>query len=329
MATCVILGAGFSAHAGVPLARDLFLRANAPVPFSAAATVRHELVLREFEQWHDANPRAHAEEFIASIYARPFELGSSGVAWPWVVEYVGAVIARPGIDGTMQRAGARYSNRITVPLPGSAPYARFWQLLTAQTRITGILTLNYDLVVERTLRHRPMRRPVLPGFHYGGFPLPQLLLGASRPFGGTSAQRQVEVCGTVPLYKIHGSLNWALDRGEVTTFQDVRPALRHGGDAAIVPPHREKERPGWLRTVWEGAEAVLRDADTWVVCGYSAPSYDLEVSDLLRRGARGGVREVYILDPDSARLAARYQEITRAVHVHPRPGFPSCVEPPR
>jgi hypothetical protein len=63
--------------------------------------------------------------------------------------------------------------------------------------------------------------------------------------------------GTIPVYKLHGSLNWSLTGQTVVAYQDMRPAFRHGGDAAIIPPIPEKLVPAWLKAIW--SEAALYD----------------------------------------------------------------------
>ena len=40
---------------------------------------------------------------------------------------------------------------------------------------------------------------------------------------------------------LHGSLNWSRAGEGLELFQDLRPAFRGGGDAAIIPPVPEKE----------------------------------------------------------------------------------------
>ena len=49
--------------------------------------------------------------------------------------------------------------------------------------------------------------------------------------------------GTIPVFKLHGSLNWTLNGQFIVAFQDMRPAFRHGGTAAIIPPVPEKPGP--------------------------------------------------------------------------------------
>ena len=78
--------------------------------------------------------------------------------------------------------------------------------------------------------------------------------------------------GSVPVYKLHGSLNWALSGETIIAYQDMRAVYRNGGDVAIVPPVPEKSVPVWLKTVWHQAEQALLKSDVWVVCGYSAPA---------------------------------------------------------
>jgi hypothetical protein len=50
--------------------------------------------------------------------------------------------------------------------------------------LAGIVSLNYDLLAERTIRPYPMQRPPTPGFFYGALPTPQVCVGrSSSPFG--------------------------------------------------------------------------------------------------------------------------------------------------
>ena len=50
----------------------------------------------------------------------------------------------------------------------------------------------------------------------------------------------VEMDGAIPVYRLHGSLNWSRVGDELKLFQDLRPAFRHGGDAAIGFNENEK-----------------------------------------------------------------------------------------
>lgn len=141
-----------------------------------------------------------------------------------------------------------------------------------------------------------------------------------------NSQRFVELTGSMPVYKLHGSLSWARSVSGLELYQDMRPAFRRGGDAAIVPPIPEKEVPEWLRPIWKEAELKLSQADCWIVCGYSLPEYDTAVHEMLRRASEPKMQEVFLLDPDSEDLRDRYRQIAPDAEVHCLPGLPEGLQ---
>jgi hypothetical protein len=152
------------------------------------------------------------------------------------------------------------------------------------------------------------------------------LKGAAQPFSVRNADRIIEMTGRIPVYKLHGSLNWSGNEDKLTMYQDMRAAFRNGGDAAIIPPIPEKEVPRWLTAVWNEAEVALRWSDVWVVCGYSAPEYDQAVRNLLRNGSGERPLKIFLLSPDSNFLTSRWSDIAPAADVFPLDGLPKGVE---
>jgi hypothetical protein len=170
-----------------------------------------------------------------------------------------------------------------------------------------------------------MRRVFGPGFYYGGIPKPQLLRGTFEPWADYGSHLELE--GAIPLYKLHGSLNWSRATEGLELFQDLRPAFRGGGDAAIIPPVPEKEIPAWLQPVWGCAEEELGRASVWIICGYSLPAYDTAIVDLLRRAATAGnLRRILVLDPYAPDICCRYSAIVQNVEVVPLDGLPDGVK---
>lgn len=327
----LFLGAGWSFLAGLPLARQLF---EPPVvAYTRDVALRLETVLRSYEQWTHENPRAHPEEFIAAAHAHRARLVAvederlparlrfdvlEYVPWEWVVEFVQVRLAAP-VAGETRRAPTRYAPQMHMPTR-SAAQQDFWLMLQHTYAIGAVVTTNYDLLAERTMRHRQMRRPPSPGFHYGGVAAAST---ASRAPFGRERRTDPNPHGLTPLFKLHGSLNWALRDSTIEVFPDPRPAFRARGSAAIVPPLPEKQAPTWLRPVWEGAEVGLAEADVWVVVGYSLPPYDEAVRDLLMRSARAGnVRHIDLFDPHAAELASRWASLAGHVEVRPHAGLP-------
>jgi hypothetical protein len=313
---CCIVGAGYSVVAGLPLTRDLFT--SEVIAASQGARRRFQAVFDDFDQWRQRNPARNPEEYLADLYHNLF--GRSAPPFAWAVELVAAVLATPrGQD--MRAVNPRYGVRITWPSRTTA-HVDFWATMIGAFSDVAIATTNYDLLIERSLRHRPMRRAFGPGCHYGGLSRPQILKGASLPFTVRDPQRFVELTGSVPIYKLHGSLNWACTDGELEMYQDMRPAFRHSGDAAIVPPISEKETPNWLQPVWTEAEEQLARADCWIVCGYSMPDYDTAIQSMLRRAAKANLQRMYLLSPSSKSLVERYGRVAPQADIYCLAGLP-------
>jgi hypothetical protein len=164
-----------------------------------------------------------------------------------------------------------------------------------------------------------------PGCYYGGLPRPQLLQGTQLPWAYQG--RHIELEGAVPVYKLHGSLNWSRAGDELELFQDLRPAFRGGGNAAIIPPVPEKEVPLWLRPVWSSAEEELARAEDWIVCGYSLPWYDGAIAGLLCRAAcAGNLRRILVLDPHASEVCGRYAATVQNVEIVALEGLPEGID---
>ncbi len=315
--TAVILGAGFSSIAGLPLAKDLF-DSEVFVP-SRAAERRFNAVLHSWRAWQALHPGDGPEQFLTSIY-RSDKIGP--VPWSWATELVAAVLATPlpHDRGTYQ---SRYAGRITRPVNLQA-HNDFWDLILARCAVAAVVTPNYDLLIERGLRHRQTQRPKRPGMHYGGLVGPQILQGTAFPFSVARQERRIELSGGIPLYKLHGSLNWGLEAGALCLYQDNRSAFRYGGDAQIVAPVLEKEVPGWLKNIWDGARQALAGCPTWIVCGYSLPPYDQALVQLfIDAAAAGTVTKIVVMDPKSDSLIDRWQTVAPRSVIKGLPGLPA------
>ncbi len=311
----VILGAGWSVPAGLPLASALFdgeLQVG-----SLAAYRRLSRVQAAYETWAERQADPKAEIFLRECY----ESRWYPAPWPHVVEYVQARLGSPIHGDTRSHTSLRYGQRIT-----NRTYCRqhesFWLDLLQRVELSGVITTNYDLLAERSLRHRPMKRPPLPGCYYAGLPKPQIALGQSQPWTVRDRQDRTPLTGTIPLAKLHGSLNWAVEDGEsIIIYQDTRAAFRRGGTAMIVPPVPEKEPPALLAPVWDAAQGLLADAGAWVIVGYSLPEYDRAIRDLFDRSAGRNLHTLELHDPYAEQLQDRWKPFLPKVSVTCFPGI--------
>ena len=316
---CCLIGAGYSVVADLPLTKDLFT--TSVVAMSDSAEQRFRAVWDDYARWHNTNPAKNPEEYLANLDGNL--LHRPGPPFAWAVELVAATLATPR-SGDAKARNPRYGVRVTQP-PRCATHVDFWATVARLFDSVAAVTTNYDLLIERALRHRPMRRGFGPGFHYGGIGRPQVLRGAALPFTVTDPQRLVELTGPIPVYKLHGSLSWARRGDGLDLYQDMRPAFRYGGDAAIVPPLSEKETPDWLRPIWQAAERELARADWWIVCGYSLPDYDSAIREMLARSAGERPLTVLILAPSSGTLRDRYARVAPRAEIYSLAGLPAGI----
>jgi hypothetical protein len=156
----VILGAGWSFAAGLPLAKDLI---SPPLYVSSKkAMYRSEQVLAAFARWSTENPDSHTELFLRECYR-----GAVSVPWLWVAEFIQAKLGNPHPADRRGQVDLRYGQRITTRTY-CAEHIQFWLDLLTNFHLHAAITTNYDILVERSLRTRAMKRPPLPGFHYAG-----------------------------------------------------------------------------------------------------------------------------------------------------------------
>jgi len=354
---CCILGAGYSHVAGAPLTRDLFATRDVAVS-SEAARRRFQTVWDHYDTWLAENPSRNSEEYLADLLKHgrgaawtvndryvlsgndlaetpAIETLGSTFSFPdspvptrvippfkWAVELLGATLASP-LHADTTVTNFRYGARVMFPLHCDSHLA-FWREVTRKASHVAAITTNYDILIERGLRHRRMTRVFGPGCYYGGIPKPQLLWGNQLPWAYQG--NYIELEGAVPVYKLHGSLNWSRSVDGLKLFQDLRLAFRGGGDAAIIPPIPEKEIPAWLQPVWSSAEEELARAAVWIVCGYSLPPYDVAITELLRRTAIvGNLKRILVLDPHASDICCRYSAIAQNVQVMALEGLPGGI----
>jgi hypothetical protein len=175
----------------------------------------------------------------------------------------------------------------------------------------AVITTNYDVVAECLVTAMHKRSVV--GFR------PQSVGGGER--------RQVELMygdEGVPLYKLHGSVNWFMRQGvEDSCVVDERyyktdqqhlfpiccaPDFVPPGDVVIVPPTYSKGSvSGPAQKIWAGAAQELAHARVVVFVGYSFPGSDTEMRFFLGRSFSDNetLRRIVIVDMRASAIAAR------------------------
>ncbi|MCJ7509990.1 MAG: SIR2 family protein [Dehalococcoidia bacterium] len=270
----LILGAGFSKWAaGLPLASELF--DFAITAHNQRDARRLQRVVRLKAQWDEANPYGLSEQFVADAL-RSSDRNRRLVSWyvtrrlldPFIGTVVGGTQSLMIDDSRrLQHEGIRIAQQ----------FLRQFE----ESRLSGIVTTNYDLLVEYALGTG--------GFNYGA--LDEELKGRGKnpwfPWQGIP----VKLTGSRRLAKIHGSVSWDGN----SCYTDGRCGVK--GTALIVPPGSEKETPERLRSTWGLARSILADSTDLLVFGFAFNPYDEAALTLLATAGRQ-VRSVFLIDPD-------------------------------
>jgi hypothetical protein len=310
--TSVILGAGFSKSAGLPLTRELFDKVPAHRP--GADLRRQEEVLAAFETWRvdqpvgDANP----ERWLELLYNdRDNALAKMrfGTVWADAIRFVlrrlteSASATRPYYYGVASHKCGE-------------THRAFWETVKMTLGLHNVVTMNYDILAERALHSQTADGEHHPDWYYSGFQYRQMvnqIRDVSRKPGDTARDRNVPLGTSFPIYKLHGSVNWAWEphSPSMKIHNDVRAAFRPNedhGEPAVIPPVPEKAMHPEFQRIWLEAGKVLSQSTTWLICGYSLPAYD-EALERFFRDAAGSARDlqrVIIIDPNSADLVNRW-----------------------
>lgn len=324
----LVLGAGFSHVAGLPLTRTLFDDAE-PLPRTTSKAMRSAFdgVRSAFVRARMADPGLTAEEWLAQLFVQrhdPSQEKLFQTTWQHAIRYALArVVTLPkGSKAHFFYGIGTYNCHVI--------HRRFWERIERDFKVKYIVTTNYDILVEQALHSNPSPHRTAPRCRYGGFPY--VLTVRKMTDLTTRAHESLELGKDFVLYKLHGSVNWAWERHEpsIKIHHDVRAVFRSGnkqGEPAIVPPVLEKDMPQEFVQIWNEAKAVLSKTPVWIVCGYSLPDYDKALCAFFQEALHlRQATELIILDPDSSVVARRWMALATNCTALPLPGLPEALD---
>jgi len=280
----LLLGAGFSKWAAdLPLGSELF--DFAIEPFGIREQSRLERVLRLKEEWNTGNPGGLAEQFIADTLQSEDVRNKKDVLWYVVRRLSEPYIWQEWHAGGLRRHVLMIDENRKLDRSGVLAARNFITLCAGQ--LAGIVTVNYDLLVEYALGSK--------FFNYGV--VGEVLKGRG-PYPASQWLNPVILRGRFSLAKLHGSISWDND-GKYT---DGRRGL--SGEALIVAPTPEKQPPRELQDQWNLSSTILGQSSRIIVFGFAFNEYDQAVLAHLANKGRSLV-EVAIIDVCSREEAAK------------------------
>jgi hypothetical protein len=279
----ILLGAGFSKWAAdLPLGSNLF--DFAIEPFGVREQCRLERLTKLKQAWSTRNPAGLAEQFIADILSCENVQSKDDVIWYVVRRLSEPYIWQEWQAGRIRRHVLMINENRKWDRPGVRAAADF--IAQCRSQLSGIVTLNYDLLVEYALGSQ--------GFNYGK--CGEILQGRG-PYPVSQWRNPVALIGRLPVAKLHGSISWDTN-GKYT---DGRRGL--SGKALIVAPTPEKRVPTVLQEQWNLSSTILSRASRIIVFGFAFNDYDQAVlAHLAEEGQQ--IVDVAIVDVCSREDAA-------------------------
>lgn len=204
-------------------------------------------------------------------------------------------------------------NNIKNPCP--TPYWQFWQNLFSfclrhNKKIPTIISLNYDLVLERGLFHfligtlLPRTKLSIQGveidYHYDPVGDFQYIIKNTKYDPGSKTGTMLERGATynplrIEILKLHGSLNFPITKTKESL------SLVHPVDKPfILPPIINKMSSAKsITNMWATALKKLRSAKNVIIVGYSLPRTDIYMQYFLKTalGPNLNLNRIFVFDP--------------------------------
>ena len=280
----ILLGAGFSKWAAdLPLASQLF---DFDIePFGVREQNKLDRIISLKHQWDCTNIDGLAEQFISYVLACGDERSKKDILWYIVRRLSAPYIWYDNYPSRIRRHVLMIDEYRKWDLPGVRLASDF--IMQCGKGLSGIITLNYDLLLEYGLGSH--------AFNYGIFG--EVLHGRG-PYPVSQWRSPVTLTGQIPLVKLHGSISWDIDG----RYTDGRRGL--SGKALIVAPSPEKIPPSFLVDQWYLSQQILQKVSRLLVFGFGFNEYDQAV--LLHLQESGShLEEVAIIDVVSRKLEAQ------------------------
>lgn len=326
-----ILGAGFSAEAGLPVISSFLAR------------------MRDAVDWLDKNGRADEREAIERVL--DFRHGSAAAGYRINIDLdniehlFSLAAAKPGsasaedirlaiaatIDFAAQTSRAP-PGRLRVSESKGWPCTAAWRSAAIRwtpatpggfeddvessiydyyvTMLSGlaagkteagknvVITLNYDLLVEEAARRFNV-------------PITYELSGSGVEIEGAAG---IEPSDAFQILKLHGSMNWAQKTdGSVFVCRDYERVRLHKLAPLLLPPTWHKNLADALLRVWDAAVRAIAVATRIILIGFSIPVADQHFKYLLSAGLKenSSLRLVRIVDPRAGELRGQYEAVFR------------------
>lgn len=324
-----IIGAGFSARAGLPLVRTFLDAMRDSHPWLVdeerdreAAAVKKVLQYRLRSSAAAYNVQLDLENIEELFSLESTELASEEsairLAIAATIDFCQTTRSPPELlVGVMPRILDKFKERVVkqhgfVWSREDAQSIRFKPYEYFVGSLCGIfqskddqrdtfISFNYDSIIENALRG--LRMPYSLG-----------LRSNDVSFAGRDPQEDSAFPRLTMVLKLHGSVTWAhADDQRMHVFDSYSELRARNLTPALLPPTWKKDLFPQISSVWKSAIQALRTATRIIVIGFSYPSTDLHFKYLLACGLSENIslRDFIVLNPDPESVKGRFGELLR------------------
>jgi SIR2-like domain len=306
-----ILGAGFSADAGLPLICDFLDRMREGIDWISenCTPSEKEAVNEVFKFRHWAAGAAHRVQMDLDNIEELFSLASASEGDAGN-DYVPRAIA-----ATLRYAASRQEHhtfRVSVDKRNFKPPAT-WRSEAANASVEdpqayrlSVYDLYAGLLSGALCNEVPGMRNTVISFNYDTL-LEDALKNLKIPFSyelplnGADYHPSAKEIGAalmdqsaLRVLKLHGSVNWAINRvsqntNTLTVYSQYEDLIADGKHPYLLPPTWRKVFAGALGSVWTHAVDAIAEASRIIVIGSSLPKTDLYFKYLLAGGLRDNI----------------------------------------
>lgn len=270
----LLLGAGFSAwSANLPTVSGLFdFSIN---PFGKKERDKLDSVKDAWHKYTSMHNEPNPEEFIESVLDLDTKIKECTI-WYITRRLTEAFIVNERAHNRRHTLKIGENNDLT--REAIRPAREFIKGLAPN--ISGIVTTNYDLLIEYALTTK--------GFNYGQ---PGEVLMGRGPYPVSQYLYPVKVTGSLRLSKIHGSVSW----DEFNKYSDSRRGVT--GKALIIAPIKGKGSKLQLNQQQVFAKQILLNSKGLIVFGCALNEYDKAFIELLESTSEV-IERLLIIDPN-------------------------------
>ncbi|WP_020181954.1 SIR2 family protein [Methylotenera sp. 1P/1] len=341
----IVLGAGFSYDAGIPLLGNFIERmweysirgkaGSVTLNYEEQKILQEALKIRsEMDGYHGrvAFDDRNIEDILSMLAFNLMEGKTSDRNK--LNTFISAISTTIELACNVNHPGIPNDGRYSAISEGNEVYRSFWKALFKRYKeektLPTIITFNYDLVLERSLfqvlinknyndhSDRCPFKALKIDYQYPYFPAQQYLVeyttygyGSDRGTVIKPYEFKVDECASIEILKLHGSLNFPNSKSK----SDSLPLSPTGviDSPYILPPVSNKQSNGNGNQTWKTALQRLREAKNVIFVGYSLPKTDMYMQFFLKAalGPNQELNRLFIFDPVLWKNTAESEDMKR------------------